>query len=384
MRLLGPGREATPSAKASGYAPAASWVIRRAGRVAAGLGLLALFLFSPCRATAEPTRVVAAGGVPFLVERADAGLGGLSVDVWRLLAEAEGLDYAIERVGSVEDALEHVARGTADVAVGPISISGDRATRVDFTQPYFQAGIAILSRQSLSPTALFGPLLSRAFLTAVLVLLASLSVVGALLWLCERRANPDQFASKPLRGLADGVWCAWVTMTTVGFGDVTPVTRAGRVVAGAWMLVAVVSLSSLTATLAGAFTAARLEHAQVSSVDGLERRRVAAVSGSTGVGFARRHGARVVEVDDLERSVALLTDGGVDAVVYDRPMLEYHLSQHPELDLTISPRSHARQGYGFAFRKGSELGQRMNLALLRVGEAGGLQQVVSRWLRSGD
>jgi hypothetical protein len=38
--------------------------------------------------------------------------------------------------------------------------------------------------------------------------------------------NPSQFQSIP-----DTMWCILVTMTTVGYGDMVPVTKAGKVVA---------------------------------------------------------------------------------------------------------------------------------------------------------
>lgn len=50
-----------------------------------------------------------------------------------------------------------------------------------------------------------------------------------------------------------GLWWALVTLTTVGYGDVTPVTLAGRVVGAFLMLGGVITLSLVTATVASVF-----------------------------------------------------------------------------------------------------------------------------------
>ncbi len=83
--------------------------------------------------------------------------------------------------------------------------------------------------------------------------------VGTLLWLAERRDNPEQFPATPVRGIGNGVWLALVTMTTVGYGDRVPITTAGRVMAGVWMVIALISASSLTAGIATALTLSQLE-----------------------------------------------------------------------------------------------------------------------------
>ncbi|MEM9195764.1 MAG: ion transporter, partial [Myxococcota bacterium] len=56
-------------------------------------------------------------------------------------------------------------------------------------------------------------------------------IVGGLsIFLVERGYNPD------FDSIGDGMWWAIVTITTVGFGDITPTTILGRVVAGVLMV----------------------------------------------------------------------------------------------------------------------------------------------------
>ena len=69
------------------------------------------------------------------------------------------------------------------------------------------------------------------------------------LWFLERGSNNSQVPREPLPGIGDRMWFALVTMTTVGYGDRAPVTASGRVVSGLWMLIALVTTSSLTAGL---------------------------------------------------------------------------------------------------------------------------------------
>jgi voltage-gated potassium channel len=59
--------------------------------------------------------------------------------------------------------------------------------------------------------------------------------------------------SETVRSPEDALWWAVVTVTTVGYGDVTPVTGEGRMVALVLMCVGVVVISIFTATLSSFF-----------------------------------------------------------------------------------------------------------------------------------
>ena len=57
----------------------------------------------------------------------------------------------------------------------------------------------------------------------------------------------------------DGMWWAWVTMATVGYGDVVPHNAAGRLFGALLILFGVVLLSMLTANLAAFFIGGDVE-----------------------------------------------------------------------------------------------------------------------------
>lgn len=329
-----------------------------------------------------PTRTLivgVAGAEPFVIEHGRAPQG-LSVDVWRAVAARAGVRFKLVPEPSVSAALAQVQSGKLDVAVGPISITAARARRVRFTQPYFQASLAILAPARGGLWTRFAPFASHAFAAGVGALLLVLLVVGTLLWLTERRENPEEFPREPLRGIGNGIWLALVTMTTVGYGDRVPVSFAGRVVAGLWMVIALITASSLTAGIATALTLSQLDTGSIQRIEQLSQHRVAVVRGTTGARLAERHGARLVETSNLGAAVRSITAKKADAVVFDRPMLQYYLKQHPSLELQISTTSYEPQGYGFALRDDPALQHRLSVALLEAAEQNQLGAIVERWL----
>jgi len=76
-------------------------------------------------------------------------------------------------------------------------------------------------------------------------------------------AGGAAFASaEPGHSTWDGVWWAVATMTTVGYGDLSPETTAGRLVGIAVMLVGVGFIALVTGAVAERFLAGTVEHVE--------------------------------------------------------------------------------------------------------------------------
>ncbi|NHF62540.1 potassium channel family protein [Microcella pacifica] len=79
--------------------------------------------------------------------------------------------------------------------------------------------------------------------SSMLILIASVAILDV-----EQDAPGALITS-----FGDAIWWAFVTITTVGYGDLFPVTTAGRLVAAGLMVAGIALLGSVTATFASWF-----------------------------------------------------------------------------------------------------------------------------------
>jgi voltage-gated potassium channel len=83
----------------------------------------------------------------------------------------------------------------------------------------------------------------------IAVLWVVVVVISALgMYLAENGSNPN------VTSLWDALWWAVVTITTVGYGDVSPATSEGRIAAGVLMVLGIAFFGFLTASITAALT----------------------------------------------------------------------------------------------------------------------------------
>ena len=300
---------------------------------------------------------------PFAERGTDGRWTGLSIELWREIAAELELDYTLHET-TLDDMLAGVAAGRYEVAVAALTVTAEREQSVDFTHPFYTTGLAIAVVGQREPhwRGVVDTVVSWTFLQLVLGLALLQLLVGSLVWLLERRANPEQFPLEAARGVGTGFWWATVTMTTVGYGDKAPKSFAGRTVALVWMLTSMVIIASVTATIASSLTIDRLD-ARIRGPEDLHRFEVGAIAGTTGAGYLGEAKILSHNFADADAALSALTDGQIDALVWDAPLLRATVEDRPELGLELVPGVFQRQDYAIAVGEGSPLRESINRVL---------------------
>ena len=329
-------------------------------------------------------RVGISGSPPFVIKDG-SHYSGISVDIWDRVAEDNDISYKLIEQPTPKAGIEAVDDGSIDLLVGPISITSRRLAipGIDFTQPYFLSKEGIVL--PLKTPSIFSRLqvfFGWAVISSVLVLIAVLLAVGSLIWIAEREKNSAQFPRDWLPGISSGMWFALVTLTTVGYGDKAPITRTGRSITGAWMVISLIAVSSLTASLASAFTLflSGATETAINTPQQLSGRRVAVVEGTDGMELAENRDMRVVPAPSLDSAIELVLSQKADALIFDRHSIRYHLKQNPDLAVRLAPFTLSDETYGFVLKPTSSLRTPMGVSILKLQQSGEAEAIANKFL----
>lgn len=285
---------------------------------------------------------------PPFVTRTETGFSGLAVELWESIADRLALKYEYHVVPKVSDLLQAVTTGQADIVVTNLTITRDRMRHMEFTQPWFDAGLRVMINEQrnaglhdlLSHLSDSGHL--RVYLWIGLTVLAATLV----LTLIDRRFDPD-FPHEWHTGMAHSFYHV-ISVVTSGRTSHKELWGAfGRVLSAVWMVVGVAVVAYVTSSVTSVMTANTLR-SQISSVQDLSGKVVGTLRGSASEAVVVEMGLTIQPFDTLDSAVAALVARRISAIVDDAPTLEYYDATHPELPITeVGPLFHPSK-YGFA------------------------------------
>jgi len=151
--------------------------------------------------------------------------------------------------------------------------------------------------------------------SAGVLMLALLVFQSSVVYYFEREAQPDKYGSIP-----EAMWWGIVTLTTVGYGDVTPVTLWGKLAGGVTAVLGLCMFAIPVGIIASAFIEAvrRREFvdtwnlvAKVPLFRSLDAARIAAVAGVLRARRAER-GERLIRKGDQADSMYFIVSGEVE------------------------------------------------------------------------
>ncbi|AFZ55261.1 transporter substrate-binding domain-containing protein [Cyanobacterium aponinum] len=305
---------------------------------------------------------------------------GFSIELWDAIASELNIDYTIKRKNNVQELIDGVMAGEADVAIAGISMTSEREKIIDFSHPIFESGLKILvSGKQASPfvvflRSFFSPILwnTMGFLVIVTIICAHL------MWFLERKKNSEMFPQKYFKGIWESFWWSIVTLVTVGYGDKTPITFGGRLLATLWMFTGILLISYFTASVSSDLTLHRIQ-ANIHSYHDLRDKKVGTLANTTSANFLQMIGAEVITYNSIHKAYSALKNQEIRAIVYDAPVLMYYAKQDTKYNLQVVGHVFEPQDYAIVLQLNSIYRQPINEAILTLKENGTYNEIYQKW-----
>ncbi len=332
------------------------------------------------KAPAAPAKLIVGTHAiaPFIIKNTDGTWSGISIDLWKEVAGRLKLDYEIRDL-DVKALMAAGKDGSVDAIVS-LNISAEREKEMDLTHAFYSTGlaIAVVPKAESGIFSTLKQIFTAKFGKLIVALFVVLAAIGTLMWLVERRRN-EQFGGPASRGIGAGLWWSAVTMTTVGYGDKSPVTIAGRVLGLIWMFAAILIISSFTASISSALTVNQLSSA-INGPKDLPKVKVGTVDPSGAARYCRNRSINFKAYPDVSAAVAALSKGELDAVVFEAPILQYVVKNETNGNVEVLPGTFDNHGYGFGLKSGSPIREAFNQEMLQFTASDAWPAILAKYL----
>src|SRR5699024_6234893 len=195
---------------------------------------------------------------------------GLAIDLWEEIGTKKGWKFEYQEYNTVRDLIEATNSARIDLVMTNLTITQQRALKVDFTQPWFDGGMRLMvnTEQGTGIRGVIKGLAQAGFITAYAWIALVIIFATALLTLFDRRFDK----SFPARW-RDGVAESFYTVMSVVTSGRPPSRKnlfgwLGRIWQALWLVCGVAVLAFVTSSVTSVMTTLAITN-QITSVDDL-------------------------------------------------------------------------------------------------------------------
>jgi len=310
---------------------------------------------------------------PFVSIDKDNNVSGFSIDliksVVNQLENPKGIKFHIDN--NMASHLDSVMKKKVDFGIAATTITSVRESVLDFSQPFYQADIAILVpyKEESKHRAFIAILKSRELLMTIIGIVAYIIVIAHLIWIVERNAIESHFSKKYFQGIGHGLWWTVVTISTVGYGDYHLKKPLGKMLGVFVIFSGIMIFGVAIASLTTVMTVKQLKP-EITGPEDLPGRKVAVLPSTFTADITAKMGTRQRFVNTLEEGLEAVRKGYVDALIHDRPLLKYLIKDLDKQEFMIVDKGFAESTYGITFPQGSPDKELIDVALLKAMEGG--------------
>ncbi|WP_421940621.1 transporter substrate-binding domain-containing protein [Pedobacter sp.] len=306
---------------------------------------------------------------PFVMKK-DGRFTGMSIELWESLSKRLELSFEYQQVPTFKELVHGIEEGRFDVAVTNFTITQERARNIDFTQPWYDAGLRVMTTKDRSSSfkEIISGLGNAGHLTTF-CWLAFLILLGTVVLTVFDRKYDKEFSKRWREGLAESFYHVMSIAISGKAERKNLFGWVGRIFSAIWLICGVAVVAYVTSSVTSVMTTQSLAN-QINSVNDLPGKNVGILTGSASERYAYETGLQTKSYNNIDQAAKALASKEIHAIVGDAPVLEYHQHTHSNDLLTVVGPLFKPDKYGFGVSKKSGLEKLLTIELLGAHEQG--------------
>jgi ABC-type amino acid transport substrate-binding protein len=310
---------------------------------------------------------------PFTMAGGDGEYYGMAIDLWQILEKELGFRAVYIPYPTVDELLTSLQEGAIDIALSNLTVTHERAQKIKFTYPWYDAGQRIMVK-IVRKSSFWEDFKRSGQVPVYFALFGLFALIAIAVTLIRRRID----AGFTELGWIEGIFCSLY--------EVIITSRSGRLqrnfgwvgyaVSSLWMIFGMAAVAYLTSTITSSMTTASLSQTSINSPSDLRGTFTGVLAGSASEDYLRGMGNFLFTFADIDEAGTALSENQIQAVVADAPVVEYWAYMHPDAGVTATGELFHHEKYAFALnRNNSVLAEEISLGLISLHEQGRINEL---------